>query len=147
MRTMLKDLAGEGHTVFVSSHLMSEMAQTATRLVVIGRGRLIADTTVDEFVACASNHSVTVRTSEAARLRDLLVGPDIAVTIDVGQPDVLGVDGLTAEHIGTIAWQNHIPIFELTVQQASLEEAFMTLTNDSVEYRSTDTTGTAAVTL
>ena len=65
MRTMLKDLAADGHTVFVSSHLMSEMAQTATRLVVIGRGRLIADTTVDEFVARASNHSVTVRTPEA----------------------------------------------------------------------------------
>jgi len=147
MRTMLKDLAAAGHTVFVSSHLMSEMAQTATRLVVIGRGRLIADTTVDEFVARASNHSVTVRTPEAARLRGLLIGPDIAVTTQ--QPDVLGVDGLTAEHIGTIAWQNQIPIFELTVQQASLEEAFMTLTNDSVEYRSTDatvTTGTAAVT-
>ena len=136
MRTMLKDLAAEGHTVFVSSHLMSEMAQTATRLVVIGRGRLIADTTVDEFVARASNHSVTVRTPEAARLRGLLIGPDIAVTTE--QPDVLGVDGLTAEHIGTIAWQNQIPIFELTVQQASLEEAFMTLTNDSVEYRSTE---------
>ena len=141
MRTMLKDLAADGHTVFVSSHLMSEMAQTATRLVVIGRGRLIADTTVDEFVARASNHSVTVRTPEAARLRELLLGPDITVTTDVGQPDVLGVDGLTAEHIGTIAWQNHIPIFELTVQQASLEEAFMTLTNDSVEYRSTEITG------
>ena len=144
MRTMLKDLAADGHTVFVSSHLMSEMAQTATRLVVIGRGRLIADTTVDEFVARASNHSVTVRTPEATRLRDLLVGPDVTVvTADLQQPDVLGVDGLTAEHIGTIAWQNQIPIFELTVQQASLEEAFMTLTNDSVEYRSTDNTGTA----
>src|SRR6478752_1504719 len=149
MRTMLKDLAADGHTVFVSSHLMSEMAQTAARLVVIGRGRLIADTTVDEFVARASNHSVTVRTPEATRLHDLLIGPDIAVTTVAGQPDVLGVDGLTAEHIGTIAWQNQIPIFELTVQQASLEEAFMTLTNDSVEYRSTDTTvstDTAAVT-
>ena len=145
---MLKDLAADGHTVFVSSHLMSEMAQTATRLVVIGRGRLIADTTVDEFVARASNHSVTVRTPEA--------GPAARPAARPGhhrhhrrQPDVLGVDGLTAEHIGTIAWQNQIPIFELTVQQASLEEAFMTLTNDSVEYRSTDTTvttGTAAVT-
>ena len=149
MRTKLKDLAADGHTVFVSSHLMSEMAQTATRLVVIGRGHLIADTTVDEFVARASNHSVTVRTPETARLRELLLGPDITVTTDTGQPDVLGVDGLTVEHIGTIAWQNQIPIFELTVQQASLEEAFMTLTNDSVEYRSTDTTvstDTAAVT-
>jgi len=144
MRTMLKELAADGHTVFVSSHLMSEMAQTATRLVVIGRGRLIADTTVDEFVARASHHSVTVRTPEPARLRDLLVGPDITVTAD--QPDVLGVDGLTAEHIGTVAWQNQIPIFELTVRQASLEEAFMTLTNDSVEYRSTEITDPAAVT-
>ena len=140
MRTMLKDLAADGHTVFVSSHLMSEMAQTATRLVVIGRGHLIADTTVDEFLARASHHCVTVRTPEAARLRDLMLGPDIIVTAGPGKPDVLGVDGLTAEHIGTIAWQNQIPVFELTVQQASLEEAFMTLTNDSVEYRSVDNT-------
>lgn len=152
MRTMLKDLAADGHTVFVSSHLMSEMSQTATRLVVIGRGRLIADTTVDDFIARASNHSVTVRTPEAARLRELLVGPDVSISTDIAKPDVLGVDGLTAEHVGTIAWQNRVPIFELTVRQASLEEAFMTLTNDSVEYRSpdttviTETTDTAAVT-
>jgi ABC-2 type transport system ATP-binding protein len=144
MRTMLKDLAADGHTVFVSSHLMSEMAQTATRLVVVGRGRLIADTTVDEFIAQASHHAVTVRTPEAGRLGDLLVGPDVACRSV--HHDVLDIDGLTAEHIGTIAWQNHIPIFELTVQQASLEEAFMTLTSDSVEYRSTDNTGTATTT-
>jgi ABC-2 type transport system ATP-binding protein len=93
-------------------------------------------------VARASNHSVTVRTPEAARLRDLLIGPDVTVTNGTGEPDVLGVDGLTAENIGTVAWQNQIPIFELTVQQASLEEAFMTLTNDSVEYRSTEITDT-----
>jgi ABC-2 type transport system ATP-binding protein len=144
MRTMLKDLAADGHTVFVSSHLMSEMAQTATRLVVVGRGRLIADTTVDEFIAQASHHAVTVRTSEVGRLRELLLGPDTTVTTP--QPGVLEIDGLTGEHIGTIAWQNQIPIFELTVKQASLEEAFMTLTSDSVEYRSTDTTGTATTT-
>ena len=143
MRTMLKDLASAGHTVFVSSHLMSEMAQTATRLVVIGRGRLIADTTVEEFVARASHHAVTVRTPEAARLRDLLVGPDITVTVE--HSDLLQIDGLTAEHIGTIAWQAHIPIFELSVQQASLEEAFMQLTGDSVEYRATDTAAAVAV--
>ena len=82
MRTMLKDLAADGHTVFVSSHLMSEMAQTATRLVVVGRGRLIADTTVDEFIAQASHHAVTVRTPEAARLRELLLGPDVTVTAE-----------------------------------------------------------------
>ena len=145
MRTMLKDLAAGGHTVFVSSHLMSEMAQTATRLVVVGRGKLIADTTVDEFIAQASHHAVTVRTPETVRLRDLLQAPDVTVT--TARPDVLQIEGLTAEHIGTVAWQHQVPIFELTVQQASLEEAFMTLTSDSVEYRSTDNnTGTAAFT-
>jgi ABC-2 type transport system ATP-binding protein len=123
---------------------MSEIAQTATRLVVIGRGRLIADTTVDEFIAQASHHTVTVRTPEVDRLRELLLGPDTTVTTP--QPGVLEIDGLTGEHIGTIAWQNRIPIFELTVKQASLEEAFMTLTSDSVEYRSTDTTHTATTT-
>jgi ABC-2 type transport system ATP-binding protein len=143
MRTMLKSLAADGHTVFVSSHLMSEMAQTATRLVVIGRGQLIADTTVEEFVARASTNLVTVRTPQAVRLRDLLIAPGITVIVD--EPDVLSVDGLTAEHIGTIAWQAHLPVYELAVRQASLEQAFMALTSDSVEYRSTDTADTAAV--
>ncbi len=141
MRTMLKQLAADGHTVFVSSHLMSEMAQTATRLVVIGRGRLIADTTVDDFVARASNKSVAVRTPDAARLTDLLQGPD--VTVGRPQRDVLHVTGLTPEHVGTIAWQAQLAIFELTIHQASLEEAFMKLTGDSVEYR-TSTTEIAA---
>ena len=139
MRTMLKDLAARGHTVFVSSHLMSEMAQTATRLVVVGRGRLIADTTVTDFVARASIRSVAVRSPEAAKLRDLLLATGVTdITVVDDQPDVLRVGGLTADHIGTIAWQSHIPLYELTVQHASLEEAFMTLTQDSVEYRSTD---------
>jgi ABC-2 type transport system ATP-binding protein len=132
IRNLLKGLAAEGRTVFVSSHLMSEMAMTAQRLVVVGRGRLIADTTVDEFVARASGSAVTVRTPEAPRLRELLLGPDI--TISTAQADVLHVQGLTAEQIGTIAWREHLPIFELATQQASLEEAFMQLTQDSVEY-------------
>jgi ABC-2 type transport system ATP-binding protein len=123
---------------------MGEMAQTATRLVVVGRGRLIADTTVDEFIAQASHHAVTVRTPEAARLHDLLIGTvSTVITADIKHPDVLEVDGLTAEIIGAIAWRHRVPIFELTVRQASLEEAFMTLTSDSVEYRSTDNTGPA----
>jgi ABC-2 type transport system ATP-binding protein len=143
MRTMLKSLAADGHTVFVSSHLMSEMAQTATRLVVIGRGRLIADTTVADFVARASTSTVTIRTPEAPRLRELLLSPDVTVTLE--QPDVLHVDGLAAQHIGTIAWQAHVPIYELTVRQASLEQAFMELTSDSVEYRSTESVGAGAV--
>jgi ABC-2 type transport system ATP-binding protein len=137
IRNLLKGLAAEGRTVFVSSHLMSEMAQTATRLIVVGRGRLIADTTVEEFVARAAGNHVTVRTPEAPRLRDLLLGPDVTVTSE--QPDVLSVQGLTAEQIGTVAWQAHLPVYELTLQQASLEQAFMQLTEDSVEYRSADT--------
>jgi ABC-2 type transport system ATP-binding protein len=136
IRNLLKALAAEGRTVFVSSHLMSEMALTATRLVVIGRGRLIADTTVEEFVARAGGSTVTVRTPQVHQMRELLLGPGITVTSD--QSDVLHVQGLTAEQIGTAAWQAHLPVFELTPQQASLEEAFMRLTDDSVDFRSHD---------
>jgi ABC-2 type transport system ATP-binding protein len=136
VRHLLKGIAAEGRTVFVSSHLMSEMAMTAARLVVIGRGRLIADTTVEEFVARAGGGAVTVRTPQAAQLRELLLGPDITVTSD--QSGVLRVQGLTAEQIGTAAWQAHLPIFELTAEHASLEDAFMQLTDDSVDFRSRD---------
>jgi ABC-2 type transport system ATP-binding protein len=142
IRNLLKALAADGRTVFVSSHLMSEMAQTATRLIVVGRGRLIADTTVEEFVARASGSSVTVRTPEASRLRDLLLGPD--VTISSEQPDVLRVQGLNTEQIGTVAWQAHLPVFELALHQASLEQAFMQLTEGSVEYRSAGVTAEVA---
>ena len=138
IRNLLKGLAAEGRTVFVSSHLMSEMALTATRLVVIGRGRLIADTTVDEFVSRAGGGAVTVRTPQAPRLRELLLGPDITVTSE--QSGVLKVQGLSAEQIGQTAWQARLPVYELTPQQASLEEAFMRLTDDSVDFRSLDTT-------
>jgi ABC-2 type transport system ATP-binding protein len=134
VRTLLQGLAADGHTVFVSSHLMSEMALTAARLVVIGRGRLIADTTVEEFVARAGASAVTVRTPQAPRLRELLLGPGITVTSD--QSGALHVRGLTAEQIGAAAWQARLPVFELTTQHASLEEAFMQLTDDSVDFRS-----------
>ena len=139
VRNLLKALAADGHTVFVSSHLMSEMALTATRLVVIGRGRLIADTTVEEFVSRAGGMSVTVRTPEVAQMRSLLLGPDITVTSDAS--DVLQVRGLTAEQIGRAAWQARLPVYELTTQRASLEEAFMQLTDDSVDFRSHDARG------
>jgi ABC-2 type transport system ATP-binding protein len=138
IRNLLKGLAAEGRTVFVSSHLMSEMALTATRLVVIGRGRLIADTTVAEFVARAGGGGVTVRTPQATRLRELLLGPDITVTSQ--QSCVLKVQGLSAQQIGETAWQARLPVYELTPQQASLEEAFMRLTDDSVDFRSHNTT-------
>jgi ABC-2 type transport system ATP-binding protein len=142
VRNLLKGLAAEGHTVFVSSHLMSEMAQTAMRLVVVGRGRLIADTTVDEFVARAGGSAVTVRTPQAAQLRELLLGPDVTVTSE--ESGVLHVQGLSAEQIGTAAWRAHLPVFELTAQHASLEEAFMRLTDDSVDFRSHDAEEVAA---
>jgi ABC-2 type transport system ATP-binding protein len=142
IRNLLKGLAAEGRTVLVSSHLMSEMALTATRLVVIGRGRLIADTTVEEFVARAGGAAVTVRTPQAAKLRELLLGPDITVTSE--QSGVLHVQGASAEQIGTVAWQAHLPVFELTAKHASLEEAFMQLTDDSVDYRSHEAAETVA---
>ena len=136
VRTLLQGLAAEGRTVFVSSHLMSEMALTAARLVVIGRGRLIADTTVQEFVARAGGSAVTVRTPQAARLREVLLGPDITVTSD--HSGVLRVRGLTTEQIGAAAWQARLPVFELTTRHASLEAAFMQLTDDSVDFRAYD---------
>jgi ABC-2 type transport system ATP-binding protein len=134
IRNLLKALAAEGRTVFVSSHLMSEMAVTADHLIVIGRGRLIADMGIDEFVQKASGKRVLVRSPEASRLRDLLLGPDVNVKSD--EPSVLEVEGVTAEQVGDIAAANMIPLHELTPIQASLEEAFMELTSDDVEFRS-----------
>ncbi len=133
IRNLLRALAAEGRTVFVSSHLMSEMALTAEHLVVIGRGRLIADMSVKEFTERASSDVVRVRTPEAARLRDLLVGPDVSVTS--AEPAVIEVSGMTSEVVGRIACEQSIPLIELTPVQASLEEAFMELTQDDVEYR------------
>jgi ABC-2 type transport system ATP-binding protein len=134
IRNLLKRLAGEGRTVFLSSHLMSEMAQTADHLIVIGRGRLIADTSVAEFVRRASSETkVRVCSSRAGELRDVLTRREVEVhSIEEGQ---LEVSGLTGEQIGEIALAAQIVISELTPHQASLEEAFMSLTGDSVEYR------------
>jgi ABC-2 type transport system ATP-binding protein len=133
MRNMLKRLASEGRTVFVSSHLMSEMAQTADHLIVIGRGRLIADTDVDTFIRGASKNVVRVRSPQATELRDLITGPDVVVH-DV-EPGLIEVSGLTAEQIGDAAADNSLRLHELTPLRASLEEAFMELTRDDQEYR------------
>jgi ABC-2 type transport system ATP-binding protein len=134
IRNLLKNLAAEGRTVFLSSHLMSEMAQTADHLIVIGRGRLIADTSVAEFVRRASSDAnVRVRSSQAGELRDALTRREVEVQ-SMGE-GLLEVGGLTGEQIGEIALQERIVISELTPQQASLEDAFMSLTGDSVEYR------------
>lgn len=133
VRTLLKQLAAEGRTVFVSSHLMSEMALTAEHLIVIGRGRVIADMSVDSFVEKASGKKVHVRSPQATQLRDLVLGPHVSVTST--EPGVIDVEGLTAEQIGEIAASHTIVLHELTPVQASLEEAFMELTSDDVEYK------------
>ena len=133
IRNLLKQLAAEGRTVFVSSHLMSEMALTADHLLVIGRGRLIADTSVEEFVNRASKNIVRVRSPQAERLRDLVVGSE--VTVLALEPGILEITGLTAEQIGDTAAANGVTLHELTPQQASLEEAFMELTRDDIEFR------------
>jgi ABC-2 type transport system ATP-binding protein len=132
IRNLLRALAAEGRTVFVSSHLMSEMALTADHLIVIGRGRLIADMAVDDFVRKASGNVVHVRSPQAEQLRTLLAGPDVTVTLVT--PALLEVNGLSAEGIGEAAAANGIVLHELTPQQASLEEAFMELTREDVEF-------------
>jgi ABC-2 type transport system ATP-binding protein len=133
IRNLLKDLANEGRTVFVSSHLMSEMALTAEHLIVVGRGRLIADTTTQEFLEQASGNVVRVRTPQADALRGQLVGPD--VSISSVEPSLLEVHGLTAQRIGEIAARHNVVLHELTPQQVSLEEAFMDLTRDDIEFK------------
>jgi ABC-2 type transport system ATP-binding protein len=133
IRTLLTQLAAEGRTVFLSSHLMTEMALTAQHLIVIGRGRLIRDTSVDDFIASASRDSVFVRSPDDARLRDLLVNDGIDVSSPA--PGQLEVTGVTSDEIGRRACAHGLTLLELSPVQASLEEAFMALTHDAVEYR------------
>ena len=139
MRNLMKGLAAEGRTVFVSSHVMSEMALTADHLIVIGRGHLIADTSVTDFVQRASKKLVRVRSPQAARLRELVAGDGVVVS--AVEPGLLDIGGLTAEQIGETAAANGIVLHELTPQQASLEEAFMALTSDEVEFKAAEIGG------
>ncbi|MFE2013769.1 ATP-binding cassette domain-containing protein [Streptomyces sp. NPDC059491] len=131
IRTLLRSLAAEGRTVLVSSHLMSEMALTADHLIVIGKGRLLADTTVEELVRSAGGAAVKVVTPEPDRLRNLLPGARITAEA----PDTLLVTGPDAPEIGRTAAAHGLPLHELTPRTPSLEEAFMALTHDSVEYQ------------
>ena len=142
MRGLLKTLAAEGRTVFLSSHLMSEMALTADHLIIIGRGRLIRDISIGEFVRESSRKAVRVRSPQAEQLRGLLAAH--SATISIEEPGLLDVEGLTAEQIGRIAASNGIVLSELTPQTASLEDAFMELTHDEVEYRNSSTSAGVA---
>jgi ABC-2 type transport system ATP-binding protein len=133
VRHLLKELAAEGRAVFVSSHLMSEMALTADHLIVIGRGRLIADTSVEELVRSASGNVVLVRSPQAEALRDRIVSDGVSVVSNA--PGLLEVHGLPADRIGEIAAAHGIVLHELTPQQVSLEQAFMDMTRDQLEFR------------
>ncbi len=133
IRGMLQDLAAQGKTVFVSSHLMSEIAQTATQLIVIGRGQLIADTNMDEFMASAAPTTVRVRSSDQDALARMLRGPGVTVTR--ASDGALGVSGASAGQVGAVAAAARITLLELVTEQASLEDVFVALTQDAVEYR------------
>lgn len=132
VRSLMRALAREGRTVFVSSHLLSEMADTADRLVVIGRGKLIASTTVAEFVG-RSGGGVLVRSPQAGALRDALSAAGMAVTADGA---ALLVAGTTTEAVGEFAARHGIVVHELRLEQASLEQAYLSSTADAVTYRS-----------
>ncbi len=133
VRHLMRALAAEGRTVFVSSHLMSEMALTADHLIVIGRGRLIRDESVHEFVDSSSRRQVTVRSPQTADLSGRLQAA--GAVVEHGTDGDLTVSGLDAAGIGELAAANGIVLHELTPQKASLEEAFMELTSDSVEFQ------------
>jgi ABC-2 type transport system ATP-binding protein len=133
VRTFVRTLAAEGRTVFLSSHLMSEMALTADHIIVLGRGRIIADAPVGEILGSATRNTVQVRSPHAQRLSELL-GSD-SVTVTATEDGSLLVSGLPANRIGDLAASAGIPLHELTPVSASLEEAYMELTQDEVEYR------------
>ncbi|MGW0775998.1 ABC transporter ATP-binding protein [Streptomyces sp. NPDC002835] len=133
IRGLMKHLAGEGRTVFVSSHLMSEMALTADHLIVIGRGRLLADTSVEDFIARNSRSYILIRTPEPERMRDVLAAEGIRA--DDGPEGVIEAVGTTLERVGSLVAAHQVTVYEISPHVASLEEAFMELTADAVAYR------------
>ncbi|MER6632405.1 ATP-binding cassette domain-containing protein [Streptomyces sp. NPDC000987] len=142
IRTLMKSLAAQGRTVFVSSHLMSEMALTADHLVVIGQGRLLADTSMADFIDRNSRSYVRVRSPQRERLLDML--HEAGMTAVEAAGGALEIDGGKAEQIGELAARHEITLHELSPRQASLEEAFMRLTAESVEYHAHTGPGPAA---
>jgi ABC-2 type transport system ATP-binding protein len=131
-RTLVQSLAAEGRTVLLSSHLMSEMAITVDRLVVIGRGRLIAETTLAELLDAAAGQSVRVRTTQAGVLAELLTARGAAV--DRPSADTLVITGVTSDVVGDVAAANAVTLQELSVQRPSLEEIYLEMTHHAVDY-------------
>jgi ABC-2 type transport system ATP-binding protein len=142
IRTLLKDLAAEGRTVFLSSHLMSEVEHTADHLVVIGQGRILANVAMADFIAQASGTKVRVVSPDTTALRQVLAGPD--VTIRVTAPGRLEVEGVPSERIGQLAARDGLVLHQLVPVTVSLEEAFMDLTRDAVQYAATTDNPTTA---
>ena len=138
IRTLLRSLAAEGRTVLLSSHLMSEMALTAEDLVIVGRGRLLAQTTVDEVVARAGGGRVSVRTPEPDRLGDLLRAGGVVVATDGGDPTRLRLVGTSTDDVGRTAARHGVTLLELSAEQGSLEQAYLDLTAGVTQYRSTE---------
>ena len=132
IRNLMKALAAEGRTVFVSSHLMSEMENTADHLIVIGRGRLISDCTVQEFIAANSRQTVRVRTPDPDALAKAVAG--VGGTAREDGEGLMVVSGLTVSQVGDLAFENAVRLHELAPAHASLEQAFMELTASSVEF-------------
>ena len=133
MRGFLRSLAGQGRAVLVSSHLMSELQDTADHLVVVGRGRVIADTSVAELIAAASGDRVTVRTT--ARSEAMTVLAHAGATVAATDRDTLTVSGLPAERVVALLGESAVPFSEISPHRATLEEAYMELTRDEVEFR------------
>ena len=137
IRQIMQRLAGEGRTVFVSSHLLSEMAQTADDLVVIGKGKLIAQASTEDFIARAGGNTIRVRSPQLERLQQALVHQGATVTQDgsAGRDNAVLVSGLDSAAIGELAATQGVVLHELSPQRSSLEEAYMRLTSDAVEYQ------------
>ncbi|APF33331.1 ABC transporter ATP-binding protein [Microbacterium paludicola] len=133
VRQFVRGQAAQGRTVLLSSHLMSEMALTADHVIVLGRGQVLADAAIDDLVRSWTSNSVVVRTPRADELTRLIAGPDVAVT--TGEPGHLQVAGLSAAAIGDAAAAHGIPLHELTPRAGSLEDAYLALTEGSVEYQ------------
>ena len=133
VRRLVRSLAAEGRTIFLSSHLMSEMALTADHLIVLGKGRIITDAPVADVIAGNTGTRVRVRSPHASQLADLLTGSDVSVMRS--EAGLLEITGVEASGIGDLAAEHSLAIHELTTLNASLEEAYMALTADAVEYR------------
>lgn len=134
VRQFVRHAASEGRTVLLSSHLMSEMAQTADHVIVMGRGKVLADASIEELVRSWTTNSVLVRAPRAAELAAALEGPEVEI-VSTG-PETLNVAGIPASRIGDVAAAERIAVHELTPTTGSLEDAYLALTDDSVEYRS-----------